>query len=133
MTVTANKLGCYGGESALLTDEQTYVEWRREEARGEKVLAGSGRVKPDDYGAPRRFCLNLLSVQGVRCTVGCFCFLCAHQPDSTTEGSFLLHLLVALSHLRPRIVYTLDHNEHARSCRRASARGGKAPLHMYFI
>ena len=52
MTVTANKLGYYAGESAPLTIEQTSND--EEKRYGAKSLAAVRRVMPDGYGAPRR-------------------------------------------------------------------------------
>ena len=47
------------------------------------------------------------------------------------HGTFLMHSLAVLSHLRPRVAYILDHYGHARSRRRASARRVKVPFYVY--
>ena len=52
MTVTANTLSYYGGETASLTNEQTSNDKQR---HGAKVLEALRRVKPDGYVAAWHF------------------------------------------------------------------------------
>ena len=58
MTVAANTLGYYAGESAPLTNKQTSND--KEKRHEAKVLAALRRVRPDGCGAPWRFSLLIL-------------------------------------------------------------------------
>ena len=69
-------------------------------------------------------CFQTLNHSGCRV---CFVFLCSTRLNI---GTFLMHPLAVLSHLRPRFAYILDHYGRARSRRRASARHGEDPLHQ---